>query len=338
VTWLLRPAPTFLFLAAIVVTGVGFAAKDGGSPEVDVEMHQIQYFLAVARSLNFTRAAEALQISQPSLTKAVRKLEAELGGALFRRERMNTHLTELGRLVLPDLQATLAAAGAARQRAHRLRLHEVGSLALGVAMGLDTERVIRPFIDVARQLNGLDVTVAIADGDAIRRDLIKGDIDAAVLGVDRDDIDRLDIVPIETDTPVVAFASGHRFSRAHRIAFEELGAEPLATWTRGWADAALATAMEARRLPRVVRYRSNDLRWIAELVRNGLAVAAMPQTSAEAFGLRHRGLADVSLQHRSVLATVAGRRHSRAVAMLVQHFKKAAPPSLAKAPDVCDAS
>jgi DNA-binding transcriptional LysR family regulator len=52
-----------------------------------MEMHQVRYFLAVARTLNFTRAAEECHVAQPSLTRAIRQLEGELGGDLFRRER-----------------------------------------------------------------------------------------------------------------------------------------------------------------------------------------------------------------------------------------------------------
>ena len=52
-----------------------------------MEMHQVRYFLAVARTLNCTRAAEECNVAQPSLTRAIRQLEGELGGDLFRRER-----------------------------------------------------------------------------------------------------------------------------------------------------------------------------------------------------------------------------------------------------------
>ena len=59
-----------------------------------MEMHQVRYFLAVARVLNFTRAAEECHVAQPSLTRAIRQLEGELGGDLFRRERPHAQLTE----------------------------------------------------------------------------------------------------------------------------------------------------------------------------------------------------------------------------------------------------
>ena len=69
-----------------------------------MEMHQIRYFLAVSKTLNFTRAAEECHVSQPSLTRAIKLLEDEFGGELFRRERNLSHLTELGQRMLPLIQ------------------------------------------------------------------------------------------------------------------------------------------------------------------------------------------------------------------------------------------
>jgi DNA-binding transcriptional LysR family regulator len=62
-----------------------------------MELHQVRYFLAVASTLNFTRAAEQCNVTQPALTKGVQKLEQELGGQLIYRERQLTQLTDLGK-------------------------------------------------------------------------------------------------------------------------------------------------------------------------------------------------------------------------------------------------
>jgi DNA-binding transcriptional LysR family regulator len=66
-----------------------------------MEMHQIRYFLAVSEFLNFRRAAEKCHVSPSALTRAIQKLEDEVGGRLFRRERNLTHLTDLGILIRP---------------------------------------------------------------------------------------------------------------------------------------------------------------------------------------------------------------------------------------------
>src|SRR5947207_15466178 len=84
-----------------------------------MEMHQVRYFLAVADTLNFTRAAEQCHVSQPALTRAIQQLEEELGGLLLRRERTLTHLTEFGRLIEPHLRQLAAAAEPAQTTAQR---------------------------------------------------------------------------------------------------------------------------------------------------------------------------------------------------------------------------
>jgi LysR family hydrogen peroxide-inducible transcriptional activator len=93
------------------------AACAAGWQEIAMEMHQVRYFLAVAEQLNFTKAAESCNVSQPSLTRAIKLLEEEFGGLLFHRERANTHLTDLGRTVLPHLQQIYDEAHAAKRRA-----------------------------------------------------------------------------------------------------------------------------------------------------------------------------------------------------------------------------
>ena len=79
-----------------------------------MEMQQVRYFLALSKTLNFTRAAEECHVTQPALTRSIKQLEEELGGALIRRERTHSHLTELGRRMLPMLQQCYDAAVSAK--------------------------------------------------------------------------------------------------------------------------------------------------------------------------------------------------------------------------------
>src|SRR3569623_790767 len=97
-----------------------------------MELHQIRYFLAVDDMLNFTRAAERCNVTQPALTRAIQKLEDELGGQLLRRERGLTHLTDLGQMMVPHLEQVLAGSEAARSTARGLLKLEQAALRLGV--------------------------------------------------------------------------------------------------------------------------------------------------------------------------------------------------------------
>jgi|SRR3974390_193549 len=82
-----------------------------------MEMHQVRYFLAICEERNFTRAAQRCRVSQPSLTRAIRLLEAEFGGELFYRARPKVRLTMLGSLM----------------RTHLKRIHQEAELAHDIA-------------------------------------------------------------------------------------------------------------------------------------------------------------------------------------------------------------
>jgi DNA-binding transcriptional LysR family regulator len=285
-----------------------------------MEMHQVRYFLAVARQLNFTRAAEELRVAQPSLTRAIQKLESELGGCLFRRERSNTHLTELGRMMLPHLQAAFTAAETAKNQARRLEKHEMGSLALGISMGLESAALSTLISGVMHRLADLDVSVEVADAEVVERRLLAGDFDAAILMPGEQSSERFDLRLIHSDELVVAFAAGHRFSRDSSVALEALDGEPLVVRFGCHIEQAVTGAMAARGLTRNIRHSSNDSGWLAELVRNGFGCGVFPRALAEAHALACRKLDGVFFEHRTMLATVAGRRHSLAVTTLIKNI------------------
>ena len=285
-----------------------------------MEMHQVRYYVAVAKYLSFTRAAEAMRVAQPSLTRAIQKLESELGGPLFRRERSNTHLTELGRLMLPHLQAALTAAEAAKAQARRLKKQDIGSLALGICVGIDASPPAALLLETVRKLNSIELSVEVAATEAVEQRLLAGEFDAAVLAPLNDTNERFDLNLIHRDELVVAFADGHRFAKQQSLTLDALDAEPLVVRFGCRFEEAIAGHMSSRGLARYVRHRCNEPRWIAELVRNGLGCSVVPTAVARAYDLPHCRLEGIPLQHRTVLATVAGRRHSHAVTTLIHQI------------------
>jgi LysR family hydrogen peroxide-inducible transcriptional activator len=70
-----------------------------------MEMSHVRYFLALCQERSFTRAARSCNVAQPSLTKAIKKLEGEVGGPLFLRQHNGIELTELGSSVEPYFAA-----------------------------------------------------------------------------------------------------------------------------------------------------------------------------------------------------------------------------------------
>ena len=140
-----------------------------------MEMHQVRYFLAVARTLNFTRAAEECHVAQPSLTRAIRQLEGELGGDLFRRERPQAQLTELGQRMLPLLKQCYDSAISARSLASAIKSGEVGSLRLALSQTIDPSLVMPHVVELGKLFKGLELKLFRGNSAEVLDYLKRGD-------------------------------------------------------------------------------------------------------------------------------------------------------------------
>ena len=147
-----------------------------------MEFHQARYFLALAKSRNFTRAAEQCQVTQPALTKAVQKLERELDGVLIYRERQLTQLTDLGKLVLPMVERTLAAADSIRFYAREFQRKGIAPLKIALDPSVSAIVVAQPLSELARVIPGLEVDLIEAQAHEVSTLLLDGEVNAAICG------------------------------------------------------------------------------------------------------------------------------------------------------------
>src|SRR5258708_7458486 len=100
-----------------------------------MELHQIRYFISVVREGTFTRAAQRLYITQPSLSEQIRKLETELGSPLFQRLGRTLALTSAGEALRPHAERVLFEVEQARDRVQEVRGLRRGKLSIGVLPG-----------------------------------------------------------------------------------------------------------------------------------------------------------------------------------------------------------
>ena len=146
-----------------------------------MEMNQIRYFLAVAKELHFTRAAAACNVSQPALTKAIKKLEEELGGSLFLRERATTQLTELGRLTLPPLERAWSAAWEAKKQAETFQRRASSPLRIGIELSIASQ-LLRPALNaISRHCDDVDLSLSQDGQTEICAAMLAGELDVAML-------------------------------------------------------------------------------------------------------------------------------------------------------------
>jgi len=285
-----------------------------------MEMHQIRYFLAVSEANNFTRAAVACHVSQPSLTRAIQKLEHELGGPLFRRERNRTGLTALGQLMKPYLEETLASAETARREAARFRKLERAPLTLGVMCTIGPPRLVPLVNRLATRVPGLEFKLREARGRRVVELLLAGEVDAALVGLPTYP-DKIRAELLYRERYVVAFPPGHRFEAMNAVPVAALNGEAyLRRLDCEYLDNFRETVGEwPVRLD--VRYQSEREDWIQAMVLAGMGCAVMPEYTPLFPSLRTRIVIEPELSRDVSLLTVRGRRHSPALDLLVRMAK-----------------
>jgi DNA-binding transcriptional LysR family regulator len=275
-----------------------------------MEMHQIKYFLAVTRTLNFTRAADQCNVTQPALTRAIQKLEEEFGSALFNRERALTHLTELGRMVLPHLEQTYEAAEAATSLASSIGRAEVVPLVIGVANGLGSPVFEQTLASVAAMLPALTIDLRSGTSEQLVDLSLKGGIDLLIIAQPEKLHERLETWPLYLQRYEIAIRAGHHLAQGGAICMAEVAAEP-------WIDcdddgtAQWRSASGAMGLAPTFRHRVDSTAQAMRLIALGLGHAIVP-AGTSAPGMSTVRFKDCELYLKVVLAAVAGRRRGRA--------------------------
>jgi LysR family hydrogen peroxide-inducible transcriptional activator len=284
-----------------------------------MEMHQIRYFLAVADELNFTRAADRCNVSQPSLTRAVKLLEGELGGLLFHRERANTHLSELGRMVHPHLMQVHEQAQSAKRQAVDFTKRRRLTLKLGIMCTIAPDQIIELIGSIQAHHPGIELALSDANAVELQDRLIKGDLEVAIycLPTQHED-DHLHVVPLFREKIVAAISPKHRLANQAAISVGDLHGEPyihrMDCEFAGYADSVFA----AQKVTCTAVYWSDRDDWTLAMVAAGLGWAFMPANSVKHVGVLAMPLVKPEFWRAVNLVTVRGRPNSPAVGALVR--------------------
>ena len=286
-----------------------------------MEMHQVRYFLAVARTLNFTRAAEECNVAQPSLTRAIRQLEGELGGDLFRRERPQAQLTELGQRMLPLLKQCYESDISARSLATAIKKGEVGSLRLALSRTIDPSLVTPHVVELGKLFDGLELKLLRGTASEVLEYLKQGEVELGIAAKISDEWERLDNWPLFTEDFQLIVNSMHALAANSRIGLDDLRRERLMVRTYCETTDELLDFLRGRDFE-VARFHEvsadGDL---LSLLEAGLGVALVPRSTRNPVTLVRIVVDGIELTRTVNLYGVAGRQRTPVASAMMKMLR-----------------
>ncbi len=288
-----------------------------------MELQQLRYFNAVVSTLNFTRAAEQCNVSQPSLTRAIQMLESELGGPLFHRERGNTHLTELGRIMEPYFNAVAAQTTAAKLRAQSFGRLEMTPLNIGAMCTVGPAIVSELIIKFRMGNPGVEFVVQDCTARSLTEMLVAGDLSLALFGSPDPLDERFHALTLFEESFVIAVSRNHSLASKAAIRGADLHGEPYVNRANcEYLDHARAELRSRGVVTRQVFSSERD-DWVQGMIKAELGFGFFPEFSVTDPSLVTRPLIEPEFVRRIELVTVRGRPHSPAVGAFVaeaRHF------------------
>jgi DNA-binding transcriptional LysR family regulator len=288
-----------------------------------MEMHQVRYFLAAVSELNFTKAADRCNVSQPSLTRAIKQLEAELGGDLFRRERPQAQLTDLGQRMLPLLKQCYDSALGARSLATAIKGGEVGALRLVLSRTVGLDLLTRYFSELTRLFAGLEMKLLRGTGADVVELLKKGDAELAIAGTIDETWERLDKWPLFTERFQLLVNRKHPLAEHPQITIDELREQRLLQ--RNYCEDAAQTS-ELLRGHSIEAERGHDVTTdedLRVLIEADFGVALAPRSMQTPADLAKVPVGEVELSRTVYVYGVAGRQRTAVGAAMLKMLRAA---------------
>ncbi len=282
-----------------------------------MEIQQARYFVALCETLNFTRAAERCNVTQPSLTRAVKLLEDELGGPLFNRERNQTHLTELGLLVEPHIREVMTQTLTAKSRATAFFQLKTARLKLGITHGVPLSPLHETLQHYAARYPETEIEIFDERLGPLQEALRCGEFEVIVLPLRATDIDDLHYYPLGESHLHLILPEGNPLAAQSAVSLADLAGQPLicSTACQFWEVAERQLTELGREVrPRIV---TGSIGWMHELVAAGVGLGLSPHGSSLPAGLVSRPVDQPAVSRTLSLATKRGRLYSPPVKAFV---------------------
>ena len=281
-----------------------------------MELKQIKYFLALSETLNFTEAAELNNVSQPALTKAIRRLEDEVGGPLIHRDGKHTRLSELGRKLLAEFETIRDSEERALKLATSHLVEGETTIRLGIANTLGPRpfgRLLNSFLEDNPAVRITLHPVAAASTD---EQILSGMLDACLCVNAEKSNEKIRKTVLYEEQLYAAMSAGHPLSENPAIILDDLIEYPYLDRLNCEFRPSFVEEVQRRgyRVRTILQSQRED--WIQQLVKSGNGVTTLPQFSTVVPGLVLRSISDVELERTVSLTSVLGSTGNSALQAL----------------------
>jgi len=288
-----------------------------------MEFNQIRYFLNLAETLSFTEAAMRSGVSQPTLTRAIQRLEQELGGTLVYRDGKDTRLTALGR----DIQSEFAAIAEREQRVRAISLNRVRgrreALTLGIVNTIAPALITGFVAHALGQMPMLELVLQPVAHDEGMERLLGGQIDGCFCSDPVAGNNKLATVEMFRERLLLAMAQGHPLASHASVSLADLSEQPYLDRVQCEFRSRVIQHLRDRSIIMVPRLRSEREDLIQQAVAEGAGVCMLPERSAIVAGLTLRPVETLDLSRTIAFQSISGSGTAmalRQLRMLVERY------------------
>lgn len=245
-----------------------------------MDLGQIEAFVQVSQHKSFSKAAEALFLTQPSVTARIQALERDLGEPLFERNGRGVRPTEMGLTFLPFARRALKALQDGRDAIEGLRNLEIGTLKLGSALTVSTYVLPKILKRYCGTYPGVEVSVHTGRSEQVLQMVLQDEVHCAL---ERTVVHPETVtVPLYEDDLVLVAAPGHHFAQKRSTTIEEVGHESLILFDRGSSYNQLIQGVFRTHgiVPKTLM-EMDTIEGTKKMVEEGLGIALLPKVSVE---------------------------------------------------------
>ena len=288
-----------------------------------MEFNQIRYFLNLAETLNFTEAAMRSGVSQPTLTRAIQRLEQELGGTLVYRDGKDSRLTALGR----DIRSEFAAIAEREQRVRAISLNRVRgrreTLTLGVVNTIAPALITGFVTHALRQLPMLELVLQPITCDEGMDRVLSGQIDGCFSSDPIAGNAKIATVEMFHERLLLAMAERHTLASQASVSLSDLSEQPYLDRLQCEFRTRVNNHLRERAIIMIPRLRSEREDLIQQAVAEGAGVCMLPERSAIVDGLTLRPVETLNLSRTIAFQSISGSGTAAALRqfrMLIERY------------------